>query len=1444
MKNLILTIAIICTQLISLYSQPVANFSADVTEACSSVVVHFTNNSSPTTGLTYSWDFGNGTTSSLFEPTVAYTQTGQYNVTLIVSDGTETNSLTKEKYINVYSAPIVNIGIIGDESGCAPHIIQFEDNTVPGDGAINNWYWDFGDGTISTEQNPEHTFSYQSNFEITLVTTDDNNCTGIGTYGNLISVFKPTSDFLADPLTSCRQDQTFNFFNNSTGIGDLTYHWDFGDGSISEEQHPSHNYNSNGEYTVELITYDEMMCTDTLIKDNYIKLSGVNADFSVNTNTLCINEELIITNLSEGATSYLWDLGDGTYSENKNLTHTYSHPGNYEITLTATHVLGCSDTHSLMITVEGVSADFHLSDEFSCEVPVTVHYINDSENAVSYEWHFGNGETSFETNPYVTYTKKGYYTDTLIAISTNGCKSKKIIEKSMTVLIPGAYFTPNVWSDPFGLKGCAPHTVDFENKSKYITEYDDISEHHWDFGDGSQSSEKSPSHTFYEIGKYPVTYYYVTSRGCVSTRFSAVAEVGSEQTADFFKTLPDTICASQAIQFFDDSQDSTLINEWYWRFGDSTYSMKQNPVHTYIDTGYMDVKLQAYYNGCGVAKEKKKFVYVKGPIVKVDYHVECDNPYEALLKSNAIDAEKVYWDFGDGSPIDSVNFNPNHIYSNNKTYTVNLTAFNKTNSCSYSSENTVIIKDIKARFEITDSIGCQNLSIKINSEKSQDNAYFFSDGQYGKYLWDFGDGTKLVTSDPLIKHIYTKKGKDTLKLIVQDIRGCKDSISSEIKIFKPEVDFKVDDLIGCMPMNVIFNNLTQTDTTIVSWEWNFGDNTSSNVLNPGHIYSDYGIFDVSLTAIDTLGCTGTIHKNNYIKALRPIPDFLTNDNTICLGDEINFSPLDTSEIASYFWNFGDGHSSIEAFPKHIYENAGSYPVSLTLIDEQGCDSTLILNDYINIQNNPTPYFSSSNVTSECYPLQVNFTDTTNNSDVIDWFWNFGDGETSSHLKNPIHIYTAPGAYDINLNVKTGNGCTGEILKQKYINIKGPYAEINVADTVCRNEETLFVADKQKDIFDLQWIFGDGNTSHEDTVYHSYDNIGYMRPVLLLKSDTFGTCDVYLSDSIYIPQLIPEISAVNDEFNGCIPFEFNPFNNSSDVNNWLWSFGDGTHSTGSNPQHTYLNPGKYNVKLIISNNFGCSDSSEKIIESFALPVVTTMNDTLICVGDDVQLNAYGAENYNWSPKLFLNDDYSNHPFSEPDSTIKYSVTGTDINGCSNNSNVTIAVQQIPTVNFRDTAVIIGEQVILDAYSDQILTYDWFPDDEPGCNNCPAITVSPLEPTTYGVTVTDINGCFSENYDVFIDIIKKYTIDVPSAFTPNGDGINDIVFVRGWGVKNLILFRIYNRYGEIIFESTDKDIGWDGTYKGKMQGVETYTYEAIVRTYENQILTKRGSIKLLR
>ena len=110
--------------------------------------------------------------------------------------------------------------------------------------------------------------------------------------------------------------------------------------------------------------------------------------------------------------------------------------------------------------------------------------------------------------------------------------------------------------------------------------------------------------------------------------------------------------------------------------------------------------------------------------------------------------------------------------------------------------------------------------------------------------------------------------------------------------------------------------------------------------------------------------------------------------------------------------------------------------------------------------------------------------------------------------------------------------------------------------------------------------------------------------------------------------------------------------------------------------------------------------------------------------------------------------------------------------------------------------------------------------------------------------DPSGCFNISRKVLIEIIEKYSLDVPSAFSPNGDGVNDIIYARGWGLKELKSFKIYNRFGELVFESQDFENGWDGTYRGKDQNIETYVYTVEVLTFGGEILTKKGNISLIR
>ena len=145
----------------------------------------------------------------------------------------------------------------------------------------------------------------------------------------------------------------------------------------------------------------------------------------------------------------------------------------------------------------------------------------------------------------------------------------------------------------------------------------------------------------------------------------------------------------------------------------------------------------------------------------------------------------------------------------------------------------------------------------------------------------------------------------------------------------------------------------------------------------------------------------------------------------------------------------------------------------------------------------------------------------------------------------------------------------------------------------------------------------------------------------------------------------------------------------------------------------------------------------------------------------------------------------------------------------------------------------------------MTYTWMPATDLSCINCVIPVSSSTNNITYTVTIKDAIGCFTSTNTYKIIVEPKSTVDVPTAFTPNGDGTNDIIYVDGWGIKKLNYFRIFNRWGQLLFESNDIKVGWDGVFKGVPQNMETYVYQVSCETYiEKEPVLKTGSFKLIR
>jgi gliding motility-associated-like protein len=200
------------------------------------------------------------------------------------------------------------------------------------------------------------------------------------------------------------------------------------------------------------------------------------------------------------------------------------------------------------------------------------------------------------------------------------------------------------------------------------------------------------------------------------------------------------------------------------------------------------------------------------------------------------------------------------------------------------------------------------------------------------------------------------------------------------------------------------------------------------------------------------------------------------------------------------------------------------------------------------------------------------------------------------------------------------------------------------------------------------------------------------------------------------------------------------------------------------------------------------------------------------------------------------------------TTSYSLTVSDLNNCiSKPDTAVVKIPDLAPSRQWDTLVIIGQQVPINAYAGTpAFSYSWTPlVQDLSCVTC----FNPLSTTTvdltYTVAITDEpRQCFTTYNTFSIRINPLTSLDVPSAFTPNGDGTNDIIYADGWGIRKLLYFRIYNRWGQLLFDSNDQRSGWDGTFRGSPQNMENYVYQAAAETYLDKVITKTGSFRLLR
>ncbi|BBL65411.1 PKD domain-containing protein [Methanosarcina mazei] len=649
--------------------------------------------------------------------------------------------------------------------------------------------------------------------------------------------------------------------------------------------------------------------------------------------------------------------------------------------------------------VPSPAADFNSNVTLGVQ-PLTVEFYDLSENAVSWNWYFGDGNSSELQNCTCTYFDPGYYTVSLTVNNLAGSSNTTIREDYIFVQmrpVPG--FIANV------TEGTFPLTVQFTDESQYTESVE------WDFGDGNTSNELNPVHTYSEAGLYSVSLIATGNNTSVTKTIDNYINVTTSPVPDFSSNITaGTVPLS--VQFIDESQYAESVE---WDFGDGDSSTDRNPAHTYSESGLYTVSLTAIGNRTSVVKTVNDFINVTiPPLPNFSVNIiEGTFPLAVQFSDNSSYTESVKWNFGDGDS--STERNPVHTYSEAGLYSVSLTA---------TGNGTSVTKTVDDFINVT-TPPVPDFITNVTEGTFPLTVQFTDNSRYAEsVIWDFGDGDSSFQRNPV--HTFTASGLYTFSLTATGNNTSVTKIADDfINVTVPPVpDFSANITEGLYPLSVQF---TDNSSYAESLEWDFGDGNTSTDLSPLHTYSEAGLYTVSLTATGNRTSV-TRTAESYINViLPPIPDFGANVTTGPYPLTVQF--MDNSIYAeSVVWDFGDGSVSNEKNPVHTYKERGLYTVTLGA-GGNGTTVNKTVQDFINVTIQPFPPEAnfSVNVTREPAPLTVSFLDESYNS--VSWEWDIdGDGWVDYIEANPVHTYETAGIYNVSLYVSNAYGNDTEVVK--------------------------------------------------------------------------------------------------------------------------------------------------------------------------------------------------------------------------------------------------------------------------------------------------------------------------------------------------------------------------------------------------------------------------------
>lgn len=1421
------------------------------------------------------WFFGNGGSKVDTVGKISYLDTGKYKIKLVLlSKENCKDSLTRTVVVN--PNPKAGFSINKGNQCFNGHGFNLTNTTTISKGTMT-YSWQFGDDSVSTKKDiVGKKYLKDSSYNIRLIISSDKSCRD--TINKTVTVYPNTKVLFTPSVNSqCFRSNTNDFSNTSTIRTGLvsSYTWTFGDNTSSSQKSISgKTYSTADSFKVMLLAISDKGCRDSLTKSVYVWANSV-PGFSINKPIQCFNgHNFNFTNtstISKGSMSHDWTLGDNNSSSTMDISNkTYLIDSTYNIRLIVTSDRGCKDTISKTVTVHPNSKPkFTASVSSQCFNFNRTGFVNNTVirtgSVASYTWNFGDNTGSNQKD----ISKKVYGTAdsflvSLLAISDKGCRDS-ISSKVYIWHNTNIGFSINKDTQCYEW-----HKFSYTNSSTLSKGSMTFA---WDLGDGGTATDTNILNKHYtSFGVYPVTLVTTTDRNCKDTLVKK-AILHASPKVGFNINKSQQCIRGNRFDFINTSIiDNGMIANYDWNLGNSQTKTSQH-VNTYSYTSHdsFTVRLiETSDNGCRDTIAKKVYVWDNPTMgFNINKDTQCFewNRFSFANMSVLNKGSMTYeWDFGD-TKTDTAKSIILHRYASYGTYPVKLITTTD-RSC----------KDTIIKIVRVNASPVSKFSIDKDRQCFRGNKFSFSnttsinEGVVSSQEWDLGDGQTRTTTH-VANYAYLSEDSFDIRLINVSDRGCRDtSTDMTVTHAQPVAKFSILNDSQCWQKHYfVINNHTGIKYGSMKHSWDFGDASSDTSFQPitksyANKSARYSIF---YKATSQYGCIDSMRQ--FVTLLeRPISLYDVNDSIQCFKKHLfsftNKTTFSAMNTLAYFWDYGNGNTSTGITPQtSTYPQARHYPVTLVSYSSlTNCYDTFV--SYILTAPHSVPDFSIDK-DSQCFRFnQFGF---VNKSTIafgsMSYQWDFRDNSGST-VKDPQKHYTTNAAgHLVKLVVTSDRNCSDSIEKPVVL-IPHPKASFAINDTAqCLNNHAFDLTNTTTlayGSFSGKWLFDDAtNSTNKDVSAKQFTLKGMHKVTMTITSG--HNCTDTTSRWVFLEKPGNTSILLSDNDSQCLRGNsFNFAGSSSDPSvsfvTYNWDFGDASTSLGNPAKYSYKKDGSAKVLLETISANGCRDSAYQDVVLHPHPV-SSFTATSPCFPETVDftntssLSKGTITSYKWDlgdgTISTLQDTKHRYAAS---GFYKITLISTSNYGCNDTMvkdsgahvrNKPVALfdfTTLPTTEFELTTLKLRNKSTTD-----VVSSNWdFGNGFTSTDYEPQAEYRDSGSKWINLIVTNNENCKDTFRLKTGQMITDFFFNLPTAFSPNGSGVNDIFKPVATPFVFSYVMEIYNRWGEKVFESRDLSKGWDGTYMGEpcMEGV--YLCRVYVVPLKGKLVTREITVTLLR